>query len=89
MSLMKEKKCPIRKDEVLSHLLKKQVKTGLILKIGDQFHSLLLMPKCDPPRENREKGECTGTRAMARHAKRVTDRTDMCIFIKQNKECHG
>ena len=44
---------------------------------------------CDPPRENREKGECTGTRAMARHAERVTHRTDMCIFIKQNKECHG
>ena len=45
--------------------------------------------KCDPPRENREKGECTGTHALARHAKRVTHRTDMCIFIKQNKECHG
>ena len=26
--------------------------------------------KCDPPRENRQKGDGTGTRAMTRHAKR-------------------
>ena len=45
--------------------------------------------KCDSPWENREKGERTGTRAMTRHAKRVTSLSDMRICNKQNKECHG
>ena len=45
--------------------------------------------KCDPPWENREKGERTGTRAMTRHANRVTCFSDMHICNKQNNECHG
>ena len=35
---------------------------------------------CDPPRENRGKGECTGTRAMTRHAKRVTI-AQICAYL--------
>ena len=42
--------------------------------------------KCDPPWENREKGERTGTRAMTRHANRVTCFSDMHICNKQNNE---
>ena len=37
---------------------------------------------CDPPRENREKGECTGTHAMTRHAKRVTIARICAYLIK-------
>ena len=44
--------------------------------------------KCDPPWENREKGERTGTRAMTRHANRATCLSDMHICNKQNNECH-
>ena len=35
---------------------------------------------CDPPRENREKGDCTGTRAMTRHAKCVT-MAQICAYL--------
>ena len=34
---------------------------------------------CDPPRENQQKGDNTGTRAMHGHASVTTD-TDMRIF---------
>ena len=45
-----------------------------------------MISKCDPPWESREKGERTGTRAMTRHAKRVTNLSVMRICNKQNKE---
>ena len=35
---------------------------------------------CDPPRENRDKGDCTGTRAMTRHAKCVT-MAQICAYL--------
>ena len=44
---------------------------------------------CDPPWENREKGERRGTCVMTQHAKRVTCLSDMHICIKQNNECNG
>ena len=35
---------------------------------------------CDPPQENREKAECTGTRTMTQRAKRVTI-AGMCAYL--------
>ena len=35
---------------------------------------------CDPPRDFRDKGERTGTRAMTRHAKRVI-MTRICAYL--------
>ena len=55
----------------------------------ESFHWLSHHGICDPPWENREKGERTGTRAMTRHANRVTCFSDMHICNKQNNECHG
>ena len=40
---------------------------------------------CDPPRENREKGDDTGTRAMTRHAKRVTIARICAYLISKTK----
>ena len=36
---------------------------------------------CDPPRDFRDKGERTGTRAMTRHAKRVI-MTRICAYLR-------
>ena len=47
--------------------------------------SVLWFAKCDPPRENREKGECTDTRAMTRHAKRVTIARICAYLISKTK----
>ena len=52
-------------------------------------HKFCNITNCDPPWENREKGEHTDTRVMTQHAKRVTRLSDMCICNTQNKECHG
>ena len=39
---------------------------------------------CDPPRENQQKGDNTGTRAMHGHASVTTD-TDMRIFNEKTE----
>ena len=39
---------------------------------------------CDPPRENQQKGDNTGTRAMHGHASVTTD-TDMHIFNEKTE----
>ena len=40
---------------------------------------------CDPPQENREKGERTVTHAMTRHAKRVTNPKICAYLIRKTK----
>ena len=62
---------------------------GLATVLTGLFLGMVSCPICDSPWESREKGERTGTRAMTRHAKRVTSLSDMRICNKQNKECHG
>ena len=49
-------------------------------------HEDVILSNCNPPWESKEKGERTGTRAMTRHAKRVTNLSDMRICNKQIKE---
>ena len=46
---------------------------------------ITLYYKCDPPRENRGKGECTGTFAMTRDAKRDTIERICAYFISKTK----
>ena len=36
---------------------------------------------CDPPRDFRDKGECTGMRAITRHTKRVI-MTQICAYLR-------
>ena len=51
--------------------------TGTLLKRLEQHI-------CDPPRENQQKGDNTGTRAMHGHASVTTD-TDMRIFNEKTE----
>ena len=47
-------------------------------------YALVVCPICDPPRENQQKGDNTGTRAMHGHASVTTD-TDMRIFNEKTE----
>ena len=47
-------------------------------------HSNYYYYNCDPPRENQQKGDNTGTRAMHGHASVTTD-TDMRIFNEKTE----
>ena len=51
---------------------------------SEPHENLTLLQICDPPRENQQKGDNTGTRAMHGHASVTTD-TDMRIFNEKTK----
>ena len=54
-------------------------------KCPEVFHISLTSKICDPPQENREKGDDMGTRAMTQHTKRVTIARICAYLISKTK----